>query len=169
MTDVVPVFGTDGCSQNVKAMLCGWTCGTDQGKITNITAAQAPDYISNVTIFADVVWATNFLNSCKDHCIPLAGGVTVSQRFSDPGDFVAQFNSANDPQYMPGVAYPRLFYVVGLSPYGGNFNGTNNDGQAFAASGSDLTGCQKETETSQSNANSFCWVLLVLAVLSVLA
>jgi len=140
-TKVVPQFGSDGCGQNIKDLFCAWTCGPDQAIIANVAPSNVNVSILNASIFSSPEWASTFYDSCYDRCIPVAGGILVGSYFATPEALLAIFDGQNDATYVPDVGAPYLYYFVGNSTQGYNWNGLNDDGVALPASGNDTTGC----------------------------
>jgi len=140
-TKVVPKFGSDGCGHNIKNLLCAWTCGPDQAAITDSVPSASNASILNASIFASNDWTNSFYQSCYDVCIPVAGGQLVGAIFATPSALLSIFNSQNDNTYTPDVGKPYLYYYIGNSTAGDNWNGANGDGVALSASGNDTVGC----------------------------
>jgi len=170
-TKVQALFGTNGCSDNIRKLFCGWTCGNNQYDFIDYNRGFL-NISAKLDVAVDMGFANQLFNSCSSHCFDDRTGnpQVVSTKFAvgRPASLIGFFNSASDPGFRPNTdTLPVVTYTV--SPTTG-FTTT-----ASAASGADLTGCAAaptSTTTGSSDAGVIypimTLVLLACSVLSVM-
>lgn len=131
---VGPVFGTGGCSQNIKNLICGFTCSPNQAQFVNFTFGA--NY-STLNVFVSQKYADGTYTACGDVCLPFGDGVLVENNFANGAALIGFLGSANDPSYIPSPIKPVLTYTVGTNPLtNAYFNNT-----VTPATAADQVGC----------------------------
>jgi hypothetical protein len=131
------IVGTDCCYKNLKNMFCSWMCASDN--LDWVDWVKGPDSIQNMTMYISQTAANTIWNSCKNHPFKLGGCREMSKRYNGPTDFLAQFNSDNDPNHHPNIMVNRVKFHVGTHPTSGmGWDPTN----LLQACGEDTQGCQ---------------------------
>jgi len=144
---VIPLLGSGGCYENLKAMFCGWNCDTVAGSFVQYTPATVDNNnIATTDVWISQSFADAFFQSCLKVCEPFEGGTLIEQMYADSTAFVESFDSSNDPTYHPNAEYPVLIFHVGTAPIAkGSFLHTTQPPSA-----SDLLGCPGKASSAVS-------------------
>jgi len=142
------VYGQNGCYDNIVRLFCGWTCDPNQKEFTILSGTG-----NNTTldVYVDQSYAEKIYQSCKDVCLKFGGGRSVEETYGDSLlDFLQQFNSAKDPNYVRGPTHPDVVYNVGVNP---QTNIGISNLTVVPGSGTDLDGCPARQTVSSTG---FC-------------
>lgn len=136
-------YGSGACLENIRAFLCGWQCGPNQGQF--VTTYVNPDTLEKlVTVYVSESVARGMWVSCRDICQVLDDGNTtklerVMDRLVDPTSFLQSFEVDN----FGNGGDIKVRFVIGQSP---RFV-ENYDAPMLLPTPAELRGCPQEAGT----------------------
>eukprot|EP01130_Rhizamoeba_saxonica_P002180 TRINITY_DN119_c0_g1_i1.p1 TRINITY_DN119_c0_g1~~TRINITY_DN119_c0_g1_i1.p1 ORF type:complete len:297 (+),score=88.00 TRINITY_DN119_c0_g1_i1:54-944(+) len=96
------------CYENLKRVICGWTCGASTSTFMNITDVEGQDY-QNWIIHINLEVATYLHETCSHVSVPTVGNIGDKGIY---GFWEDMFGSKSDSSYEPGPNNPVQSYLV---------------------------------------------------------